>query len=152
MHHLCTHNHISFLHKINASRCPMEVFNLFIILSSLRSFYVKGLKSEKQRKWFQSTLSYLCKTEVILQVSNFVVIINIRITKASARMVEEKLEINFFSSLEFLPVSTFPTWIVPKALAECTTIFALWLGLDGIYKIIEVSKFLQNEIHRWYVT
>lgn len=141
---MCTHNHISFLHKINASRCPVEVFNLFIMLSSL--------KSEKQRKWLQSTLSYLCKRGVVLQVSNFVVIINIRITKASARLVEEKLEISFFSPLEFLPVSTVPTWIVPKALAECATIFALWLGLDGIYKIIEVSKFLQNEIHRWYVT
>lgn len=67
-------------------------------------------------------------------------------------MVVEKLEISFFSPSEFLPVSTVPTWIVPKALAECATLFALWLGLDGIYKIIEVSKFLQNEIHRWYVT
>lgn len=27
-------------------------------------------------------------------------------------MVEEKLEINFFPSLEFLPVSTVRTWIV----------------------------------------
>lgn len=58
-------------------------------------------------------------------MSNFVVIINIRITKASARMVEEKLEISFFSPSEFLPVSTVPTWIVPKALAECATLFAL---------------------------
>lgn len=32
---------------------------------------------------------------------------------------------NFFSPSEFLPVSTVPTWIVPRALAECANIFAL---------------------------
>lgn len=42
VHTICVHIIIEFLHKINACRCPMEVFHLSIMLSFLRNCYVKG--------------------------------------------------------------------------------------------------------------